>query len=339
MKVQSFTDIKAFEVLHAEWNTLLKRSITDNPFSTYEWHSNWWDAYHPGDLWILAFRDDNDNLRGIASFFIETTDDGQRILHFVGCEDVTDYLDLLVDKEYHDGVYAELAKFLLQHKDKFDCIDLCNIPSESPTYTDFPSILSEQGFTVTTEVQEVCPLIPLPENFDDYLAGLDKRERKEVQRKLRRAKGAGDALSWYMVNGEHDLDAEVDKFLSLMASSHPEKAQFLENEQHVSFFKSIVPAAAEAGWLQLNFLEVMGEPVAAYVNFDYNNQILVYNSGLAPGKAGALSPGIVLLSYNIEHAIENKREVFDFLRGDEQYKYKMGGQNTEIYNLKASLQG
>ena len=124
-----------------------------------------------------------------------------------------------------------------------------------------------------------------------------------------------------------------------MASSHPEKAQFLENEQHVTFFKSIVPAAAAAGWLQLNFLEVMGEPVAAYVNFDYNNQILVYNSGLAPVQAAALSPGIVLLSYNIEHAIENKREVFDFLRGDEQYKYRMGGQNTEIYNLKASLEG
>ncbi len=98
-----------------------------------------------------------------------------------------------------------------------------------------------------------------------------------------------------------------------------------------------MPAAEKAGWLQMNFLEVMGEPVAAYVNFDYNNQILVYNSGLDPQKASALSPGIILLSYNIEHAIENKREKFDFLRGDEQYKYKMGGQNTEIFNLKASL--
>lgn len=337
MKVQSFSGVDAFKALQTEWNALLERSITNNPFSTYEWHSNWWNAYHPGDLWILSFRDDDNTLRGIASFFIETGADNQRTIHFVGCEDVTDYLDILVDKDYRDEIYNGLAKALIEHKDKFDAIDLCNIPAESPTHTDFPTILREQGFTVKTEVQEVCPIIPLPDNFDGYLSLLNKKERKEVQRKLRRAKGAGDSLKWYTVNGKHDLDAEVDKFLTLMADSHPEKAQFLENEQHVTFFKSIVPAAAEAGWLQLNFLEVMGEPVAAYVNFDYNNQILVYNSGLAPGKAGALSPGIVLLSYNIEHAIENKRASFDFLRGDEQYKYKMGGQTTEIFNLKASL--
>lgn len=338
MNVQSFTTVEAFDILKPEWNILLKNSITDTPFSTFEWHFNWWNAYQPGDLWILTFRDNDESLRGIASFFIETTEDAQRIVHFVGCEDVTDYLDVLVDKDHRDAVYNALADALIEHKDMFDSLDLCNIPAESPTYTDFPSLLSGKGFMAKTTVQEVCPVIPLPENFDGYLELLDKKQRKEVQRKLRRAKGAGDSLNWYIVNGEHDLDSEVDKFLDLMASSHPEKAKFLEDEQHVTFFKSIVPAAAEAGWLQMNFLELMGDPVAAYVNFDYNDQILVYNSGLAPQKAAALSPGIVLLSYNIEHAIEQKRETFDFLRGDEQYKYKMGGQNTEIFNLKAKLQ-
>lgn len=338
MNVQSFTTVEAFDTLKSEWNTLLKNSITDTPFSTFEWQFNWWNAYQPGDLWILSFRDDTATLRGIASFFIETDDDGQRSVHFIGCEDVTDYLDALVDKDHSDAVYNALADALIEYKEMYDSLDLCNIPAESPTYTDFPKLLASKGFMAKTTLQEVCPVIPLPDDFDGYLALLDKKQRKEVQRKLRRAKGAGDSLNWYMVNGDHDLDSEIEKFLNLMASSHPEKAQFLKNEQHVTFFKSIVPAAAEAGWLQMNFLELMGEPVAAYVNFDYNDQILVYNSGLDPQKAAALSPGIVLLSYNIEHAIENKREIFDFLRGDEQYKYKMGGQDTEVFNLKAKLQ-
>ena len=336
MKVQSFNTVDAFENLKNEWNTLLRRSITDTPFSTYEWHINWWNAYHPGDLWIVTIRDKGDDLQGIASFFI-ADNDGKRVMHFVGCEDVTDYLDVLVDKDHSDEVYDALAKFLIENNDKYDAIDLCNIPATSPTYTQFPQLLEEQGFQTGTSVQEVCPVIDLPDNFDGYLELLDKKQRKEIQRKLRRAKGAGDSLNWYIVGDEHNLEEEIDKFLKLMAASHPEKAQFLEDEQHVTFFKSVVPAAEKAGWLQMNFLEVMGEPVAAYVNFDYNNQILVYNSGLDPQKASALSPGIILLSYNIEHAIENKREKFDFLRGDEQYKYKMGGQNTEIFNLKASL--
>ncbi|MCA9913425.1 MAG: GNAT family N-acetyltransferase, partial [Anaerolineae bacterium] len=83
------------------------------------------------------------------------------------------------------------------------------------------------------------------------------------------------------------------------------------------------------------FLEVADEPVAAYVNFDYNNHIMVYNSGLNPDKATALSPGILLLAYTIQHAIEQGRDVFDYLRGDEQYKYRMGGKDTRVFNLKA----
>ena len=336
MNVQSFNTVDVFDTLKSEWNTLLKRSLTDTPFSSYEWHSNWWNAYAPGELWVITVRDDNNTLQGIAPLFIATSDD-KRTMHFIGCEDVTDYVDVLVDKDNSEAVYQALASFLLEHKDSYDSLDLCNIPAESPTYTYFPSILSDANFEVETKVQEVCPVIELPDSFEGYLELLDKKQGKEVQRKLRRAKGAGDSLNWYLVGDDHDLDEEIDKFLKLMASSHPEKAKFLENNQHVTFFKSIVPAAAKAGWLQMNFLEVMGEPVAAYVNFDYNNQILVYNSGLEPSKAAALSPGIILLAYNIQHAIETKHDIFDFLRGDEQYKYKMGGQNTEIFNLKANI--
>lgn len=336
MNVQSFNTVEVFDTLKSEWNTLLKRSLTDTPFSSHEWHTNWWKAYQPGELWLITVRDDSDTLQGIAPLFIATVD-GQRIVHFIGCEDVTDYVDVLVDTDNSEAVYQALTNFLVEHKDSYDSLDLCNIPAESPTYIYFPAVLTNADFQVETKVQEVCPVIELPDSFDGYLELLDKKQRKEVQRKLRRAKGAGDSLNWYLVGDEHNLDEEIEKFLKLMASSHPEKAKFLENEQHVKFFKSIVPAAAKAGWLQMNFLEVVGEPVAAYVNFDYNNQILVYNSGLDPSTAAALSPGIILLAYNIEHAIESKRDIFDFLRGDEQYKYKMGGQNTEIFNLKASL--
>lgn len=336
VNVEAYTTTKVFDELKTEWNGLLKNSVTNTPFSTYEWHKHWWEAYHPGDLWILTFRDEHNCLRGIASFFIKMDDSGHRSVHFVGCEDVTDYLDILVDRDYQQAVYQSLADAFVSHREQFDSLDLCNIPAESPTCSLFPQILAEKGLAVNAQQQEVCPVIPLPDTFDDYLEMLDKKQRKEIQRKLRRAQGQGDSLNWYVVNSDYDINAETEKFLALMTASHPEKAQFLNDQQHQTFFRNIVPAAAEAGWLQLNFLEIAGEAVAAYFNFDYNNHIWVYNSGLEPGKAAALSPGIVLLVYNIEYAIQQGREVFDFLRGDEQYKYRMGGQDTLIYNLKAA---
>jgi CelD/BcsL family acetyltransferase involved in cellulose biosynthesis len=49
-----------------------------------------------------------------------------------------------------------------------------------------------------------------------------------------------------------------------------------------------------------------------------------------------LSLGVVLTAKAIEHAIENGRSTFDFLRGNETYKYRFGAKDTEIYRLAIS---
>jgi CelD/BcsL family acetyltransferase involved in cellulose biosynthesis len=120
-----------------------------------------------------------------------------------------------------------------------------------------------------------------------------------------------------------------------MAASHPAKAKFLEDPQNMAFFRAIAPITAACGWLQLTFLTVDGVPAAGYLNFDYNNRILVYNSGLLPEGYAHLSPGIVLLTYNIRYAIEHGRKAFDFLRGNEEYKYRMGGVDQPVMALEA----
>ncbi|MCA9913891.1 MAG: hypothetical protein KC496_11105, partial [Anaerolineae bacterium] len=132
MNIEQYTSPDAFTALREEWNPLLKRSATDTPFSTWQWHKHWWDAYQPGELRILAIRHESGQLIAIASFFLETDNSGSRNLHFVGCEDVTDYLDLLIDKDHLEAVYATLASYLCEMQDTFDVLDLCNIPEASP---------------------------------------------------------------------------------------------------------------------------------------------------------------------------------------------------------------
>ncbi len=80
------------------------------------------------------------------------------------------------------------------------------------------------------------------------------------------------------------------------------------------------------------FLDVGHRPAAAYLNFDYAGRIWVYNSGLDPTYQ-ALSPGWVLIGRLIEWAIRNGRKEFDFLRGDEDYKFRLGGTERSIYRL------
>ena len=77
-----------------------------------------------------------------------------------------------------------------------------------------------------------------------------------------------------------------------------------------------------------------GVKVATYLSFDYNRKRLVFNSGLETEGFQALSAGIVLAARIIEDAIQHGYMEFDFLRGDEKYKYQLGAKDTWIYHVR-----
>lgn len=331
MKLEICTHDTVFDALRDEWNPLLERSHNDLIFLTIEWQQTWWQAYSPGELYVVVGRTEAGDLAGIAPWFVDTQH-GKRRLSMVGCVDVTDYLDIIADRDYLHPFLEALAEHLAENDSIADEVRLCNIPAGSPLLESWPGILSQHGFEVGIEHQEVCPVIDLPSTWDDYLAQLNKKQRHELRRKLRRAQSQAD---WYIVDDTHNLAEEITAFIELMAASNPEKAEFLEDPQHTAFFQAMIPRMKAAGWLQLNFLTIEDERAAAYLNFDRNNRIMVYNSGQDIEQFGALSAGIVLLAKNIRHAIDTEHTHFDFLRGNEPYKYQMGGIDTEVFQLTA----
>jgi CelD/BcsL family acetyltransferase involved in cellulose biosynthesis len=333
VNISIYDTVDGFEALRGEWNTLLGRSPTDTVFLTWEWQYRWWMAYQPGELRLLAARSADGVLVGIAPLFIDTTDPAERVLRAVGCVDVTDYVDIIIDSAYWDEVVAAFAGAMTGLRDQFDRVNLCNLRAESPTLVTLRRCLEECGCTTEVADQEVCPVITLGDSWDAYLEGLDKKQRHELRRKMRLAY-ADEDLSWRVVGQGDDLAAQLTDFTRLMAQSSQDKAVFLQNPQHVAFFMSVMPDMLANGWLQLAFLDYRGEPIAAYLNLVYGGRVMVYNSGLNPAH-GQLSPGIVLLCHLIRWAAENGVRAFDFLRGNEEYKYRMGGVDQPLYMLKA----
>lgn len=334
LRVQVYSQAALFEQLKPEWNALLMRSGADFLFLTWEWQSTWWRVYEAGQLWVIGVYQD-ERLVGIAPWFIQSRGD-ERVVRTIGCVDVTDYVDLIAEPELAHEVQGVLAQFLHEHADAYDRVNLCNIPEASETCHHFPDILRDLGFDADLVLQEVCPVIHLPDDFESYLDMLDKKQRHEIRRKMRKAENEAE-IEHYSVSADHDFEAEVEQFLRLMAASQPSKAEFLQDEQNARFMREIMRVTHEQGWLRLSFLKVNGTHAAAYCDFDYHGQILVYNSGLLPDYQAHLSTGIVLLAYNIEAAIQTKHRVYDFLRGNETYKYRMGAQDTRIYKLVARV--
>ena len=120
-----------------------------------------------------------------------------------------------------------------------------------------------------------------------------------------------------------------------MQASGPEKAAFLSPQMHAAF-GDILRVTQAAGMLGLCFLELEGRRLAAYAYFSMGETIYLYNSGYEPGAYALLSPGWVLLAQLIERAIESGHRRFDFMRGDETYKYRFGGEDERVFCLTIS---
>jgi CelD/BcsL family acetyltransferase involved in cellulose biosynthesis len=332
VRTQVYTDAAGFAALREEWNPLLRHSASDTIFLTWEWQSTWWEHLGEGQLYLLAMRTDGGRLVGIAPLYLTTSDDGLKALSIVGCRDVSDYLDLIAASGQEEKVHSALLDWLESDEaPPWDLADLCNIPATSPTHSLLAEMAEARGYQVQTEVEDICPIIPLPSTWDEYLNSLDKKQRHEIRRKLRKAERSGQ-INWYIVGAERDLAVEMEAFIELHEKSSAEKDEFMD-AQMKGFFHAVAQALDQVGWLQLAFIEVNGDKAATMLNFDYRDSILVYNSGYDPLGYAWLSPGIVLLAYYIQRAIELGRAKFDFLRGDEEYKLRFGGQPTEIYRL------
>jgi CelD/BcsL family acetyltransferase involved in cellulose biosynthesis len=331
-----FTRHKTFSELDpSEWNALLSESITNVPFLRHEYLNAWWGTcgggeWERGELALISARED-DELIGIAPLFL-TEHDGQRALMLLGSIEISDYLDLIVRANDLPHFLSELMDFLTSDSAlAWSRFDWYNLPDDSPTLAALEAESAKRGWDFTQEPFRPALFVPLPGDFEEYLAGIDKKQRHEIRRKMRRAEESVQNVHWYIVTDESTLDAEAEACCHLMAQD-PAKQAFLTQTMR-SQMKAMIHAAFKAGWLQLAFLEVDGQKAAGYLNFDYGNRIWVYNSGL-DFSYRELSPGWVLLGYLLQWANENGRSEFDFMRGDEDYKYKFGGIKRDVMRVK-----
>lgn len=310
----------------ADWNHLLAESITDVPFLRWEYLSTWWETLGGGEwppsaqLALVTARSEG-QLVGVAPLFFADNLDGEASLLLLGSIEISDYLDLIVRPADLQPFVSGLFDFLPSLSLAWKALDWHNLLETSSSLPVLQAEAGRRGWGFSLQKTYHAPSIPLAGDFETYLAGIDKKQRHEIRRKMRRAEEAG-RVRCYLVEDKSALDAEIDAFLALMAAD-PEKAVFLTDAMRSQMHRSI-HAAFRAGWLQLAFLTVDGVKAAGYLNFDYRNRIWVYNSGL-DRRFMEFSPGWVLLGHLLQWANDNQRAEFDFMRGTEEYKYRFGG--------------
>lgn len=326
MQIEVHSDPTCFTTLTSEWLELLAQAHTNTVFQTPQFLGTWWDVFGNGDLHLITIRN-NSQLVGIAPLYIHESEQGSQV-SFVGCVNVSDYLDLIVHTHYSNEVYSVLIQHLKQLK-KMSAY-LCSLPENSLTLQQL-----QNSFTSYTEtVQDVCPRIILPKSWEVYLESLKRKQRHEIRRKFRRL---AEVNHEFKVHQSTDaVTNSIPTFIKLHALSSEDKRDFWD-EEHITFFSSVLPALAKQGWVKLFELTVDGNAAAMMLVFDYNTEFQLYNSGFQPELFGSLSVGTVLTAHTIKQAIEQEKTVYDFLRGDEEYKFKFGAEPKEVKDVSLRL--
>jgi len=310
----------------AAWDGLLARSAQRSPFLSWIWQHRWARTFADDRrLEIRTVVDDAGRLVGILPLY-EAEPGIWRIL---GGVDISDYLDLIVEAGREEEVWMAL---LVPRAATEATWDLHAVPAASSTVTTLPRLVADQGGEVAVAVEERCPILSLPASWETYLAGLSGKHRHELTRKLRRMQREAPGVRATSVGERDAVQERLGDFLRLHRSSRVGKAKFMDERMEI-FFREIGGEFAAQQRLRLWFLDAESGPMASFITLEWDGTVGLYNSGFEPSRA-ALSPGLVLLTHLIRDAIARGKTRFDFLRGEERYKYEFGPTPEDVYQVR-----
>jgi len=268
--------------------------------------------------------------------------DGRRSLRtlYFAASYHADYATLLVSRSDLDAVAAILARHLAEQlaTGACDAVDLRRLAETDPALDLLAAAWRELGpaheAVVRLEPEDVCPVVDLATDWHAQLGRLDKKTRHEVRRKLRRAERQGPVELRYL-----PLDGEsADRFIRLHQARWGSAGLFAAGEdgdRNRLFLRRLAELEAAEGpqaRFHLGEVTVGGQAVHALAGFASGGTCYFYNAGMDPD-ARDLSPGIVGTATYLRDRIDRGDRRFDFLRGDEAYKYQWGASDVRLTRL------
>ena len=317
---------KSWNEVEKEWDDVFNSFSYNRIFQSPKVKKIWWKYFGKDNLYkILVITYSNNKL--ISPLKVQG-----KTCSFIGSADLFDYQDLIYSNYQDIDLGLEKLVNFISNDLSVEELILNSIPDNSPTIKKMSKYLEQNNWQVDLTEEDVSPRISLPSTFDEYLSSLSKKNRHEIRRKLRRLDKIKD-VEEYEFSKYQDIKDNLDDFFKLLRMSSDEKKEFM-NLSRENFFRDLSLELSLQNQTRLRFLDIENKRVATSLSFVTNGTKYLYNSGYDP-EYRDLSVGVLNHIFAIKNSISEKNKVFDFMRGDEVYKYRLGGVNETISKLVA----
>ncbi len=291
------------------------------------WLKSWWQAFGDGQAPYLCSIRCRGELIGIAPLMVQG-----ETARLMGDSDVCDFLDVVVAPGRENAFFNALFNHLRQQGIRQ--LDLEAVRADSTLYRHLAPAPTDHNYSVACQSVAAAMMLDLPVSWDAYLLQLTGKQRHEVRRKLRRLEEAG-RVNLRLVDDITEVNRAMDTFLTLFKRNRAHKARFM-TEQMASFFYSLANELAAVQILKLFFLTLNEAVAAAVMCFDFDETFYLYNNGYDQ-KYYSLSVGLLSKLFTVKESIQQGKKKYDFLKGTEVYKHRLGGRQIPLYRCRVSL--
>ena len=329
-EIRLIDTLDKWTALAPSWNALLSESQSNTVFLTWEWLSSWAECYLRGDrsLFILAVYTQG-KVAGIAPWYLDRSScAGLPVgtIRFLGSPEAgSDYLDVFAKK----GKEQEVAQALYAYLDRgatpaWDALLLQDMPSHSLFYLHFHNAIERAGKFCEATPGAFCPVIALPRSGEEYFTGISSNRRQQFNRHKKMIRTEGMVEHRTCSNKQ---TAIID-FFSIYRKKYGDR-----DDQLAMLLDKVVRKTGGRNWVEIDFLSLDGRNAAGLVHLRYNNELSMYLVGVDRDFNAKVSVGNVLVGMCIDRAINEGVRIYDFLKGEEPYKFHWATGGRRSLNL------
>jgi len=310
------------DALLPEWHELYRRDPDATPFSSAGWARAWWPHWSADSrAWIVTVRE-NGRLVGLAPL-VAAKRGPFRVLTELG-RPPGNYWQLLAVPELRDVVAGAVAAEIRDRADEWHALLLGGMREGSA----FEAALRQAGLRVRARRPAPYPGIALPGSFEEYLAALPRKRRKDLRRHMRRLDDG--RLELRDVTGARELRDAIDRWQAIRVRWWESRDKDMDPEHASTRFRDFV-ADAMVELVPLGLAQVWefrhdGEVVGVEVNLMDDDRYYSWMGAYDPSVA-SLGLGKLAIGESIRASIEAGRSYYDLMVGDEEYKYWYGAED------------
>ena len=311
-----------FDALHEYW---LDGMLADNwacPFVTPPWLRTWWEVFGEAYEPLLLLVEQDRQPIGCAPLMIQ----GQTA-SCMGSADLCDHADLPVVPGYEDQFSRALVNILRNSGVRRLVFDA--VRPDSYILGHLLPTARALGCRVRFKRRRGAVNMLLPDTWDDYLQMIAPKQRHEIRRKLRRVAKKG-MLQWDIPIDHAEILTGMDYFVHFFKQRGPAKKAFMTPARE-RFFRLLAERLDQAGMLKLYCFRIDHLMAAVVFCIEAGATTYLYNNGFDP-RFNTVSIGVVSKVMTIKASIAGKKSVYDFLNGNEPYKYRLGGTEVPLFS-------